>query len=447
MVRSVLTVLDTLSEASLGAVRFRWEASPLAYDPVAGLAEDPADRCDRLLKSLTDRFLEPVAEPTALELQPPKAKRVPISTALRPQGSAKRDAVSMAGRLGAAGIASNGDRGGRFPVHRSERTAARGDTPVAAPGSEAFEVDDSAVDHILGRHDSLSAPGESAGGAMNSVALKMRSSAGWSSSATSGRAHSVSPAPRDLAAVSHRRRQGVTSSPARPGDATMSGSAHFDERVDGDGAGERESGAVGHASRRGSLHSAAASASKGDRFAYRRALDSDGDSHAVLGKSPMSRNGLSVPIEIDHAVSADRLSAWAYGATRVEAPRPQVRSPKPTAAEPAVFTRDSASVRISRTDESIDGDHLRFRESDILGTSSSTLGRLVQRWHAENNGSLRKVSARELTRPHVHSSSLSDGPPTSELSTSTLSDSDFARRLENVMLRESRRHGIVVEDQ
>jgi hypothetical protein len=446
MVRSVLTVLDALCQASLGTVRFRWQASPLAYDPVAGLAEDPTGRCDRLLKSLVDRFLEPVAEPTAPKLPPQPVSRVPISTALRPQGSAKRDAVSRAGRSGAAGVASNGDRWGRFPSRRSERTTARGDTPVTAPRAREFQGHMAdAVARILGRHDLLFAPGESAGGAMNAVATKMRSSAALSSSATPGPANSVLPATRNSVAVSYRRRPGATSSPARPGDATKSGPAHFDERVDVDGAREPDSGAVGHASRRGSLDSAGAS--KGGRFAYRRAPDSDGDIRAVLGKSPMSRRGLSVPIEFDHAVSADRLSAWAYGAMRVEAPRPQVRSPKPTAAEPAVFTRDSASARFSRTAERIDGDHSRFRESDILGTSSSNLGRLVHRWHARNKGSLRKVSVRELTRPHVHSSSLSDGPPTPELSTSTLSDSDFAHRLENVLLRESRRHGIIVEDQ
>jgi hypothetical protein len=441
----VLTRLDTLSQASLGAVRFRWQASVLAYNPVAGLAEDPCGRCDRLLKSLVDRFLEPVAEPTAPKLPPQPVKRGSISTALRPQGPAKRDAVTMAGRLGAAGVATHGDRWGRLPARRSERTTARGDTPLPAPGSEAFEVDDSAVDRILGRHASLSAPGESAGRAMNSAALKMRSSAASSSPATPGPVNSVSQATRESVEDAYRRRPGETSSPARPGDAAKARSVHFDERVNVDGAGQPDAAAVGYVSQRGSLHAAAAP--KGDRFAYPRALDSDGDIHAVLGKSPMSRRGLSDPIEFDLAVSADRLSTWAYGAMRVEAPRPRVRSPKPTDAEPAVFTRASAGARISQPDERIDGDHSRFRETDILGTSSRNLGRLVHRWQAQNNDSLQKVSARELTRPHAHSPSLSDGPPAPELSTSTLADSDFARRLENVLLRESRRHGITVEDQ
>ena len=188
MVRSVLSLLDTLAQASLGAVRFRWQASALAYDPVAGLAEDPSGRCDRLLKSLVDRFFEPVVQPTALQQQTRPVKHAPIGAALRPQGSAGRDAVAMADRLGTAGVAAHGDRQGRFPVRRSGRTA--------APGSEAFEVDDSAVDRILGRYDSLFVPGESAGGAMNSAALKMRSSGALSSPAPPGPGKSVSQAIR-----------------------------------------------------------------------------------------------------------------------------------------------------------------------------------------------------------------------------------------------------------
>lgn len=426
MVRSVLAALDTLSEASLGAVRFRWQASPLAYDPVAGLAEDPSGRCDRLLKSLVDRFLETVAEPTAPKLPPQPAKRDPV-------------------RSVAAGVASTVGLRGRSPVRKSDRAAARVDTPVAALRSEALEVDDTAVVHILGRHDSRSAPGENAGGAMNSAALKKRSSVALSASATPGPANSGSPATRDFVEVSYRRHHGVTHSAARHDDTKERVLAHFDAHVGGASARARDSGAAGHVSRRGSMHSAAAP--KGGRFAYRRALDSDGNSHAVLGKSAMSRSGLSVPIALEHAVSADRLSAWADPAMRVDAPRRRVRSPKPAAAEPAVLRRESANGKMRRPNEGIDDDHSRFQGTDILGPSSSTLGRLVHQWHEDNKGSSRSESLRELTRPHVRSSSLSDGPPSPDLSTSTASDTDFARRLENVLLRESRRHGIVVEDQ
>ncbi|UCD79866.1 MAG: hypothetical protein JSW26_00075 [Desulfobacterales bacterium] len=441
--RRVLAALDTLAEASLGPMRFQWAASPLGYDPLAALAESLTGRSDRLLESAVDRLLETAGEPGAPEQQSPEEKRRKHRGSWRPQGSAKRDdALTLPGGIGAAGVASKVGLLRRPADRQSEWNAVPGDRMRPGSQSESSQGELSgAVARILARHSRFSERGESAGEIVDPEALKKRQTVGMSSPATPGRANSVAPAKTDFVVVSYRRH----APPAASGELWQSRNTHMAERGGAAGGKTRDSAEIENDSRRIALHSA--KATNGNRLPRPQRIHPNDDIQAVLGKTPMSRSGLSAPVEFNGTVAADWLSSWAYGAERWPVAPSQARSPKPTDGRAVVFEQDAANNKMTQPKEGTDGAPPGFGGRGIPDAHSSPLGRLVKQWHTAKNDSSREVSVRESTRSPVAGASLPFGPPSVELATSAVSDMDFVRRLENVLLCESRRHGIVVEDQ
>lgn len=435
--RAVFSSLERLSQASLGPLRFRWDELSLCYDPVAGLAEGLSDDNQRLLESIIERFLEPVRQPDAPKPQPLQTRPIPFSDALHPNHPADQEIVSIPPKIGLAASESKGRFQGRLHAGIS------GQMPSALSGSGVSKTDTAnAIAQILDRHVSHI---ESAGGSIRTIdsgAPHKEPPIRTSSDGTPVRGNSAPSSSVDFGAAAHHRRLSLMPAP-NPPDALKAGRpTHVVAHVDPANAEAWKAGKSASGSGSGPRRSV--EATKGGRSASPMTVGSQGDIHSILGKSVLSRSGLSVPIKSEPAVSADRLLSWAAGATHGDTSRTR----KPAKAGSTAIDRDSADQIMEKPVAASPSLSSRLSGSEGRGAHLSSLERLVSQYNDPDDRPSRSSSGPESLRSVVNRSRLFNGTESTESSKATVvSDTDFARRLENVLLRESRRHGILVEDQ
>jgi|GEM_PF-6004557 len=434
--RTVISRLERLSQASLGPLRFRWDELSLCYDPVAGLAEGLSSDNERLLESIIERFLEPVRQPDATKPQPLQTRPIPFSDALHPNHPADQEIVSIPPKIGLAASESKGRLQGRLHAGISGRI------PAALSGSGVSKTDTAdAIAQILDRHVSHFLSDRGSIRTIGSGAPQKEPPIRTSSAGTPVRGNSAPSSSAEFGAVSHHRRLSLMPAPSPP-DALKAGRrAPVDVHVDPENAEARDSGKSASGSRSGPRRSAVAP--KRGRSASLMTVGSQGGIQSILGKSVLSRSGLSVPIKSEPAVSADRLLSWAAGATHGDTSRTR----KPAKAGSTAIDRDSADQVMEKPVASSPGLSSRMSGADSRGAHLSSLQRLVSQFNDPDDRPSRSTSGPESWPSVVNPATLSNGPEPAELSKTTVTDTNFARRLENVLLRESRRHGILVEDQ
>jgi hypothetical protein len=174
----------------------------------------------------------------------------------------------------------------------------------------------------------------------------------------------------------------------------------------------------------------------------------DSDLRAVLGKTSMSRSGLAAPLKLEKTVSADRLGRWAYGGASGPIQHSGLRPARPADAVPQLAEKHSSrGANPMHPRENTDPAPAEMRETGIPGVRSGLLGSLVNRWQQADKVPARPAPVRDLTPPQDEAMPLPLEPSPPQWPLSAVSDMDFVRRLENVLLSESRRRGIFVEDQ
>jgi hypothetical protein len=183
-------------------------------------------------------------------------------------------------------------------------------------------------------------------------------------------------------------------------------------------------------------------------FKPHRLGPSDSDLPAVLGKTSMSRSGLASPVKLEKTVSANRLGAWAYGAVNLPVQHSGMPRSQPSDAVSQVRKENSArDEKMIRPRENLAPAAAGIRETGTPGARSSLLARLVGQWQQADKEASRPAPVPDLAPPQADALPLPSAPSTAQWPLSAVSDMDFVRRLESVLLSESRRHGIIMEDQ